>query len=65
MFRKFVANFLSKKAGKFITAALGSAVTWGAAHGVPLDMWITDESITAIGMTVTTALVWAVKNVDT
>lgn len=63
MVRKFVENFLSKRASKFIVAVLGTAVTWVGTHGIPLDAWVTDATLQGIGGAVTAGLVWAVRNV--
>lgn len=64
MVRNFIIDLLEGRARKFIISALGTAVTWVSAEVFPLDQFVSDANVAAIGATITSVLVYAVRNVD-
>jgi hypothetical protein len=60
--KAFFANIIARRANKFVAAALAELVTLVAAHGVPLDQWVSDATLHGIGSAVATGLVYLISN---
>jgi hypothetical protein len=60
--RNFLLGLVAGKLNKGVAGIVGGMVTWSCSYGFPLDTFISDSAVSAIGSTVTAIAVYAIKN---